>query len=939
MAPKKRRNIDYDDGVVYRPQKPPTPSNTTIERHTHYEDRQKEDMMLTVTSVLLNVSAQSTAHSTDYDMEPPAHEHEAEGFNSSHDVDFDHDDDTDQNLEHEAIGLKTQTAKKNRPESDNPLLMWTPLIDEYVAEFLRLEGRGDAATQSVCAGADCSTPMEKYGFRCRDCFSFQLYCEECMVHIHKTNPLHSIQKWNGTYFEKVSLKEMGLIIQLGHGEFEFCPIPVKASKSNFVIVDSDGIHSVALYYCGCNPIPKYTQLLRARLFPSTVVDPQTAVTFRVLETFQMLSFNSKISAYEFYNSLARRTDNTGLNAPVDRYHVFLRVVREWRHIRLLKRMARGHAASGVRGTAEGECAVICPACPHPGINLPPDWRQRPEKDQWLYTLFLSKDANFRMKRLNVSSDARDPGLNHGYAYVVEEEKFKKYLAEYSDLIPDDKSTCNNHDAIKSASMRGGHGTAATGVGTADCSRHDMKRPSAVGDLQKGERYVNMDYFFLSSLQGDDIPQRLMVSYDIACQWSKNLMTRAQLYPLNALTRHQLELRFLVPKFHLPAHIKHCQINYSFNLMPFVGRTDGEPPERLWSLINPIATSTKEMGPGSRRDTLDDHFGDYNWRKVFQLGEILKARAEDAIKNRREHIDAFIEFDSALPEVQTKEWTTQCQEREADPKKKNPFFNEKATISDAQVQLKLAQEEKATLEKMRLGTATKSTSGAYTHDEISPSMLVHKGLELEDLQRRHRIDVASITEHSTSLQRAKVVERSNALRRKVDSWIEIQHLYLPITATIRARQDAAGGGAPVAAEDIALLLPSMLRSMGLSCDLSFFKFEFELRLAQAGTTLDELRGLLIMKSQIKVESRITETADKYRSTRSKLSLLSNVVMQYDWLKTFQELHDVDITGLTSMDDDTPEGRKKLTWIWNVQGPGETHQENHFMSKSTLCDFGD
>jgi len=91
--------------------------------------------------------------------------------------------------------------------------------------------------------------------------------------------------------------------------------------------------------------------------------------------------------------------------------------------------------------------------------------------------------------MNVSSNEHDPGLNHGYAYVVEDSKFKEYLNEYDDKIADEVSTCNNHDAIKSASMRGGKGTAASGVGTIECVRHDMKRPVSVGDLQKGERSV------------------------------------------------------------------------------------------------------------------------------------------------------------------------------------------------------------------------------------------------------------------------------------------------------------------------------------------------------------------------------------------------------------------------------------------------------------------
>lgn len=106
--------------------------------------------------------------------------------------------------------------------------------------------------------------------------------------------------------------------------------------------------------------------------------------------------------------------------------------------------------------------------------------------------------------MNVSTEERDPGLNHGYAYVVENTKFQQYLAQYDSLIPtNNKSTCNNHDAIKLASMRGGKGTAATGVATAECSRHDMKRPTAVGDLQKGERYDFYPDFIQNAY---DIPQ-------------------------------------------------------------------------------------------------------------------------------------------------------------------------------------------------------------------------------------------------------------------------------------------------------------------------------------------------------------------------------------------------------------------------------------------------
>ena len=109
-------------------------------------------------------------------------------------------------------------------------------------------------------------------------------------------------------------------------------------------------------------------------------------------------------------------------------------------------------------------------------------------------------------------------------------------------------------------------------------------------------------------------------YDIACQWHKALYQWMDKMP----TPLQLNLRdrnltFLVPKFHLPAHIPSCQWSFSFNWSKGVRRTDGEEPEWGWANLNPAASSTKDMGPGHCHDTLDDYFGDWNWKKLIGLG--------------------------------------------------------------------------------------------------------------------------------------------------------------------------------------------------------------------------------------------------------------------------------------------------------------------------------
>ena len=40
----------------------------------------------------------------------------------------------------------------------------------------------------------------------------------------------------------------------------------------------------------------------------------------------------------------------------------------------LKRAGRGHDPEGVENTPPGNLTVECPACPHPGRNLPENWR-------------------------------------------------------------------------------------------------------------------------------------------------------------------------------------------------------------------------------------------------------------------------------------------------------------------------------------------------------------------------------------------------------------------------------------------------------------------------------------------------------------------------------------------------------------------------------------
>ena len=105
--------------------------------------------------------------------------------------------------------------------------------------------------------------------------------------------------------------------------------------------------------------------------------------------------------------------------------------------------------------------------------------------------------------------------------------------------------------------------------------------------------MNMDYAFASALRHSGAIV-LKVSYNIACQWHKKLHQWMDKMPsCLQLNLHDQEVTFLVPKFHLPAHVTSCQWSFSFNWTKGVGQMDGEEPERGWANLNAAASSTKD----------------------------------------------------------------------------------------------------------------------------------------------------------------------------------------------------------------------------------------------------------------------------------------------------------------------------------------------------------
>jgi hypothetical protein len=126
--------------------------------------------------------------------------------------------------------------------------------------------------------------------------------------------------------------------------------------------------------------------------------------------------------------------------------------------------------------------------------------------RFLYALFVALDANFRLKRKDVSTEEKDPGLGNGRVFFCEVVAYMAHVKKHWNLKQEvhslfrsnpmiltsrctQRSHCVAHDAVDKPD-REARGTASSGIGAVDCARHSMKHPNAVGDLQLGERYVH-----------------------------------------------------------------------------------------------------------------------------------------------------------------------------------------------------------------------------------------------------------------------------------------------------------------------------------------------------------------------------------------------------------------------------------------------------------------
>ncbi|EIW51995.1 uncharacterized protein TRAVEDRAFT_136413 [Trametes versicolor FP-101664 SS1] len=797
-----------------------------------------------------------------------------------------------------------------------------------------------------CAQKLCDKlPGYRTLFRCQDCPLGCLKCIDCVLSSHGERPFDRILMWDATkqFWQRITLPQMGYVFNLGHGGRQ-C-MNTSSDPRDMVIIHEHGLMDLPVLFCQCGSArPPAAQLIASGLWPATWERPGTATTLNALEAYHNLSHVAQTSMYDFINHLKDMTDDTTPSDAQDRYREFKTTMRQYTYIQQCRR-------AGVRPARElprRSLIVLCPACPQPGINMRERWKERDEVHSYLDALHYSIDGNFHLNMKKKDTDPDDFAYSMGAGYFVHERDFQHFLRKVPPPI-NESSTCNQFGAMANGKYTG----KVTGVIGISC-RHMFMLPGGVVDLHFAERYLYVDFCLVSALSHYRELGLLYGTYDIHCQYIKNLRTR--LYEEFNKVAHELEsidsaelpiIRAAVGKYHLAMHTGDCRHKHSLHFMPGACMTDGETLERMWAILNALARRTKEMSAGHRHDVLNDTYADMNTRRLQGLVYELVDKHNTAEELFEEAQAYLSELEQSIAPEKVDRWRqeeAEWQRKVVDVRQHkgldNPFEPPEETALTTQA---IAEH----LEQMHGAAGEREAVGMLgAMEEVLRLNSTRENL-------RHEIQTSSRTEKD----RRKLTTQLEAFVKQAAGCQEMHARYLQpcISAAIQSisatghpstfpRRDpvddvACGitAGTPVDSDDPAtqFLLPSDYHShiRGATSMTELVNFERELRRGQANEALDDLR--LHLTTYLSLEDRKRQVSGVIRNTAwdrrltKKTAAINAAKKEYRQVRQtlrilgmpeddehLQPLEDKDCKPFVIVVEEQQhsDSKRKPTWIW-------------------------
>ncbi|KAF8994209.1 hypothetical protein BDZ89DRAFT_1150195 [Hymenopellis radicata] len=793
------------------------------------------------------------------------------------------EEERDTEEEGEGGGDESGGRKRKFYPSDDPMAEWRLFLPLFLEETLRRHGLADAPRRPQCSS--CSTVLN-------------IADDNAAVKVpdvqrpfrHQRCALHRVKIWRNGSWEATTLRDMGLVFQVGHSGAP-CRHPEVVPRI-MMVLHITGVHVVSYRYCNCGAsdgLLKWQQLLR------TVI--------------------ATLNVRDFVSSLESMTDPFKTEWTPDCYNALGCVSRQWDFLMRARRSGVPLDPGGLSAAALGALIVECWACPRVGVNLPPEWETVADKYQYRYRRIVSADANFRMSNKLKPMAHPDPPLFDGLGVQMPVEMYTQWLRTY--ITEEEVSNCASFAALMQKNTRFTVGPRWSGILGVICAHHEIML--GLGDLQKGERYKNTDFVLYTVLSRMGLKE-VTVTYDIACQYKKHFHERIDALPTALRSLDIPELTWGLPVWHSNVHDVECEAAESVKYKVGVGKTDGKGPERVWALLNPMSYRTKEQQPGHS----------------------LLRRLRIALLERKVQVEAFKAVEAGITPAQRGSWLKIVLDWLSDAKKQNPYLPPKTdavTPSEGKIRLEFRKQEE---EKARLDTATtieedepEVESGGKTKKKkapvkrttISEMGFIIAGMRLEESKDRLRRDRGGSL---TVEKQGKIYERRHTVTLRLKEFRKWQEKFMPgvqnvLEAEEESRRESYQPLPPV--EDTQIYMPSAFGSLtdeewAEICGASLFEKEAALRRGQCGDALDRLRSRLMAKRHFlnfrnanlvgqnkttraaklieALGKSIKESATKYRYCRNAL----RAIVGDGACGIFKELleEDVDLPDLKEPDDD-------------------------------------
>ncbi|KAM5543705.1 hypothetical protein V8D89_002322 [Ganoderma adspersum] len=303
------------------------------------------------------------------------------------------------------------------------------------------------------------------------------------------------------------------------------------------------------------------------------------------------------------------------------------LLRQWRNLKAWKQ-------SGVRyedfmDPHLGSLAVVCPACPRPGVNLKNGWQSDPEKYKYMASMIM--DGNFSAEHQGMKNPWDDVRLADGHVFMVTNEPYKAHLKMA--VTFHQKLECHEHHARAALE--------STGIGAAACSHHGFFFLHCVVNVQNGEGQRNIDYCMFQTSEFLRGLLMIYVMYNVWCHYCMHMVLRFEKSPSLSML-DGLTVLGGIGQFHLEEVI-----------------------ESLWPAPNKISDSTRGMTTGHQQEVIDNHLNDSNWHKLITLASALAQKWRLACQECQPAHDALKALMDTSDPAKVCQWTLAAEQAAQD----------------------------------------------------------------------------------------------------------------------------------------------------------------------------------------------------------------------------------------------------------------------------------